>query len=77
MTAHTVCEPKSFSSVLQQPSRKKPVIGLNEQGSSGPPSTLRAPPPPFQPRSMSGSPRCADEKRNPQRAPRKLRTLRA
>src|SRR6202521_5395514 len=49
MTAHTVWLPISSRLVSQQPSRKKPVIGLKEQTSSRSPSTflasLRRPPP--------------------------------
>lgn len=40
-TTHTVCDPRSSGDVLQQPSRKNPVIGLIEHGASGPPRTLR------------------------------------
>ena len=40
-TAHTVCEPRSRPSVLQQPSRNHPVKGSWEQLRSGRPSTLR------------------------------------
>jgi hypothetical protein len=51
MTLHTVWLPMSSRLVSQQPSRKKPVIGLNEQTSSRSPSTflgsLRRPPPPL------------------------------
>src|SRR5271168_2658965 len=51
MTAHTVWLPMSSRLVSQQPSRKKPVIGLKEQTSSRSPSTflgsLRPPPPPL------------------------------
>src|ERR1700733_12727446 len=49
ITAHTVWLPTSSRLVSQHPSRKKPVIGLNEQTSSRSPSTfldsLRRPPP--------------------------------
>src|SRR5262249_12901879 len=41
ITAQTVWLPKSSALVLQQPSRKKPVIGFIEQISSPSPSTLR------------------------------------
>ena len=37
----TVWRPRSEGPVLQQPSRKKPVIGSKEQGFSGSPRTLR------------------------------------
>ena len=51
MTAQTVWLPMSSRLVSQQPSRKKPVIGLTEQTSSRSPSTflgwLRRPPPPL------------------------------
>ncbi len=40
--AQTRCLPRSLSSVLQQPSRKKPVKGSKEQGTRGSPSTFRA-----------------------------------
>jgi hypothetical protein len=42
MTAQTVWLPKSSSEVLQQPSRKNPVVGLIEHSSMRSPSTLRA-----------------------------------
>src|SRR5437899_10272580 len=42
MTTQTVWLPTSSRDVLQQPSRKKPVIGFIEQTSSRSPSTLRA-----------------------------------
>ena len=42
ITTQTVWLPTSCGPVLQQPSRKKPVIGLSEQISIGSPSTLRA-----------------------------------
>ena len=38
----TVCEPTSSGPVLQQPSRKNPVIGDVQQISSLPPSTFLA-----------------------------------
>src|SRR5258708_35790175 len=41
ITAHTVWLPTSSGPVSQQPSRKKPVIGLIEQSSSSSPRTLR------------------------------------
>src|SRR4029077_3224722 len=41
MTAQTVWLPISSRPVSQQPSRKNPVIGVNEQTSSRSPSTLR------------------------------------
>jgi hypothetical protein len=51
MTAHTVWLPMSSRLLSQQPSRKKPVIGLNEQTASRSPSTFlgssRRPPPPL------------------------------
>ena len=40
--AQTRCLPRSLSSVLQQPSRKKPVRGSKEQGTRGSPRTFRA-----------------------------------
>ena len=40
MTTHTVCEPISCGPVLQQPSRKKPVVGATEQVCSGSPNTF-------------------------------------
>ena len=40
ITAQTVCEPTSSGPVEQQPSRKKPVTGAFEQGSSSPPTTF-------------------------------------
>src|ERR1051326_512904 len=41
ITTHTVWLPTSCGLVLQQPSRKKPVIGATEQDSRVPPNTLR------------------------------------
>src|SRR5262249_41348072 len=41
ITVHTVWLPTSSGPVSQQPSRKKPVIGLIEQSSSRSPRTLR------------------------------------
>ena len=40
ISAQTVCEPRSISPVLQQPSRKKPVSGSMPQSSRGSPKTL-------------------------------------
>src|SRR6516165_6254052 len=56
ITVQTVWLPKSSREVSQQPSRKNPVIGLNEQISSRSPSTLRGVPgrsPSFLPVSLS------------------------
>ena len=39
---HTVCDPKSSSLVLQQPSRKKPAFGFSLQVSSASPNTFTA-----------------------------------
>src|SRR5262245_23411243 len=39
-STQTVCEPASWSLVLQQPSRKKPVLGLSLQPCSASPNTL-------------------------------------
>ena len=39
-TQHTVCDPRSFSSVLQQPSRYQPVRGSVEHDLSSVPNTL-------------------------------------
>src|SRR5499427_7544737 len=50
MTAQTVWLPMSSRPVLQQPSRKNPVMGFNEQTSSRSPRTFRGAlgrPPPF------------------------------
>src|SRR3954471_1243503 len=41
-TTQTVCDPTSSGPVLQQPSRKKPVIGEVQQVASLPPSTFLA-----------------------------------
>src|SRR6185369_94139 len=41
-TTQTVCDPTSSGPVLQQPSRKKPVIGDVQQVASLPPSTFFA-----------------------------------
>jgi hypothetical protein len=41
-TTQTVCDPTSSGPVLQQPSRKKPVIGEVQQVASFPPSTFLA-----------------------------------
>jgi hypothetical protein len=41
-TTQTVCDPTSSGPVLQQPSRKKPVIGNVQQVASLPPSTFFA-----------------------------------
>ena len=40
---HTICNPRSLGLLLQQPSRKKPVMGSIEQVSSGRPSTFLSP----------------------------------
>ena len=42
ITTQTVCEPTSSGPVLQQPSRKKPVMGDVQQVASLPPSTFLA-----------------------------------
>ena len=42
--AQTVWEPRSDASVLQKPSRKKPVVGAKQQGANGVPNTERAAP---------------------------------
>jgi hypothetical protein len=42
ITTQTVCEPTSSGPVLQQPSRKKPVMGVVLQAASLPPSTFFA-----------------------------------
>src|SRR5262249_13968339 len=42
ITTHTVCEPTSSGPVLQQPSRKKPVIGDFDHAAHLPPSTFLA-----------------------------------
>src|SRR5258708_23974807 len=64
MTAHTVWLPMSSRLVSQQPSRKKPVIGLKEQTSSRLPSTLldsfRRPPPPLPASSLNIGILCID-----------------
>ncbi len=39
-TQHTVCEPRSFSSVLQHPSRYQPVFGSFEHVCNSVPSTF-------------------------------------
>src|SRR5277367_1147311 len=56
MTAQTVWLPTSSRLVLQQPSRKNPVLGLIEQTSSRSPRTFRGAlgrPPPFPLSSLS------------------------
>src|SRR6516165_10688764 len=55
ITAQTVWLPISSRAVSQQPSRKNPVMGLNEQTSNRSPSTLRDPrrPPPLPLSSLS------------------------
>ena len=40
-TQHTVCDPRSLESVLHLPSRYQPVIGSQEQVSSGFPRTFK------------------------------------